>query len=503
MFLGKKSCQSALCLAALLSLFAAGATTTRAQKLEARISVTSAAPGRVHVEGSRTDATTVWSFLNAYAGAANLAGRIENLALADGVGAEVPVRQLAPGEYEAERAANSFRYDLKLDPPEFLSDAAHISWLTIERGLIMPGDLLPLHQGGATISLELPAGWTTASTETKDRNGKYEVADASQTVFFVGQNLRERRGRVGSMEVSFAAGGEWAFSDQDFTHVINGILEEYEKLLGGMPRSRSLVILTPFPRPAAGNNWSAETRGGTIVLLSGLTPSKVAALAQLHNTLAHELLHLWIPNGLTLAGEYGWFYEGFTLYQALRTGMRQGHLSFQDYLNALGRAFDGYKSARGTDQLSLVELSRRRWTGPPALVYNKGMLVAFLYDLTLMQQTGRKKSLDDAYRELFRRYGGKETREDATRAVLEILNSISGTEIFTKRYIENPVAIDLAAALLPFGLEVESVGSRTQVAVTSSPSRGQRDLLSKLGYNEQSNAATRKLHESLKKRQQK
>ena len=477
------------------------AHTAQAQTLlEARISVTSVAPGRIHVEGRRPDATKAWSFLNAYAGATNLAERIENLTLADDAGAGVAARRLAPGEYEAARAATRFSYDLRLGPPEFLSDAAHLSWLTAGHGILMPGDILPLHKGGAKLGFVVPAGWMIASAETKAADGNFDIADASQAVFFAGQYLTETGGQVGAMDVSIVTVGEWAFSRGDFRSLVADTLREYEKMLGGMPSRRALIILAPFPRPAAGSNWSAETRGKTVVLLSGLVPSKVAALAQLGNTLGHELLHLWVPNGLTLGGEYDWFYEGFTLYQAMRLGVRQGQLSFQDYLNALGRAFDGYKSARGDDRLSLVEASRRRWTGSSALVYNKGMLVAFLYDLTLRQQTGGKKSMDDIYRELFRRYGGKESAEDGSRAVISILSSNGGMESFSKRYIENPNTIDLASAISPFGLKVETFGLRTRVMVLESLSRGQRDLLNKLGYNEQANAATRKLHESLKKR---
>ena len=502
MFLRKKAGRYTLFLAMLLSVLVAGAE-TRAQTLEARIGVTSVVPGRVHVEGQRSVATKAWSFLNAYAGATNLAERIENFTLADAVGAEVPVRRLAPGEYESARAATHFRYDVRLGPPELLSDAAHVSWLATERGILLPGDILPLHTGGAKLSFALPAGWTLASTETKNRDAEPEIADASQVVFFVGENLRERRGRVGAMEFSFVTAGVWAFNDEEFTRAVGETLAEYEKLLGGVPRRRALVILSPFPGPAAGNLWSAETRGGTVLLLSGMAPSKVAALAQLGNTLAHELLHLWIPNGLGLAGEYDWFYEGFTLYQAMRVGMRQGQLSFQDYLNALGRAFDGYRMARGVGELSLIEASRRRWTGTSALVYNKGMLVAFLYDLTLRQQTAGRKSVDDAYRELFRRYGGKETGEDGSRAAIHALNSVGSMASFSQHYIESPSTIDLTSAIIPFGLQVETTGARTRVTVLESLSRSQRDLLNKLGYNNEANAATRKLHETLKKRRSK
>jgi predicted metalloprotease with PDZ domain len=219
-------------------------------------------------------------------------------------------------------------------------------------------------------------------------------------------------------------------------------------------------------------------------------PSKIAALAQLNFPLAHELFHLWIPNGLALEGDYDWFYEGFTLYQALRAGSRLNLLTFQDYLNALGRAYDAYKAARERDQLSLLDASKQRWTASPALVYNKGMLVAFLYDLTLRQQTRGKRSLDDVYRELFRLYHSSESRKDGNVAVLAALNHEGGMQELTRRYIESASVIELPAAIAPFGLQVETSGGRTSISVASSTSGAQRDLLRKFGYNEKTYGVT-------------
>jgi predicted metalloprotease with PDZ domain len=262
--------------------------------------------------------------------------------------------------------------------------------------------------------------------------------------------------------------------------------------MGGVPVRRARVFVSPFPQAAPAQSWSAETRGGTVVILSGRLPSKTFALSRLDGILAHELLHLWVPNGLSLDGEYDWFYEGFTLYEALRRGLRRNQLTFQDYLNAVGRAYDGYKAARGTNQISLIEASRRRWTLAPSFIYDKGMLVAFLYDLTLTRRTGGKNSLDDVYRTLFRRHGLKAAREDGSRAVLNALGSLGGMQDFAGRYVEGEAEIDLAAVLAPFGLRLETTGTRTRVVVSEALDKSQRDLLQKFGYNERSSPSPRR-----------
>lgn len=477
------------------------AASASARSLDVKIKVVSVNPARIRVEGRRTAGATAWSFRNVYGSAVGLAERIENLILSDENGAEVVVRKLAPGEFTAAKAATRFSYDLKLDPPAFVSDTPHVSWLTTDRGLLMPGDILPLPLTDAKVEIVLPPGWNVSTVEANNGNGMFEVTDAESAVFFIGQGLRERNGRVGTMKFTLAITGVWAFSDDEAEDSARDILKIYEEMIGGIPRQHSMLALLPPPQTAgAGNLWNAETRGSTVVLVSGRLPSKLAALAQLDGSLSHELLHLWIPNGLALDGEYDWFYEGFTNYQALRVGMRRGQLTFQDYLNALGQAFDAYKSARGAKEISLLEASKRRWANSTSLVYHKGMLVALLYDLILMRQPGGKSSLSDVYRELFRLYGKGGKREEANHSVVELLSGMTGMRDFVEHYVTGESEIILGPLIEASGLRIEPGGVRTHVGVAESLDRRQRESLRKLGYNGRPDSEARKLHEQMKRR---
>lgn len=477
--------------AALLIAMSAGGV-ARAESLKAEITVLSVAPARVRIAGERSKATRTWSFRNVYASAVNLGDRIEKLALMDASGADVSVRKIAPGEFSAASAATQFVYEMNLDAPLFEGDAAHVSWLTSERGFLMTGDLLPLAANEkeelktkATLRFLLPATWTITANAQARGDKTFEVDDAEAAIFFVGQNLREKRQRIGSMEFAYVTAGEWAFSDEDAVELATSLLKEHAGTFNGTPQSRAMLVLAPFPRQAGADRWSAETRGGTVTMLAGKSPSRTAALAQLTFPLAHELFHLWIPNGVALEGNYDWFYEGFTLYQALRAAVRLNLLTFQDYLNALSRAFDAYQTAvSGRGESSLLAASEQRWTLSPALVYNKGMLAAFLYDLNLRLKTKGKRSLDDVYRELFKSHNASQSRTNGNRAVLAALNSAGEMQELTRRYIESAGAIDLPAAIAPFGLKVETFGARTRIAVASELNGARRDLLREFGYNE-------------------
>ena len=471
-----------------------------AQALDVKIRVVPGTPARVRVEGRRAEAATAWSIRNFYGSAAGLAERVENFQLFGEDGAAVAIKKLAPGEFSAAGPASRFAYDFKLDPPAFVSDSSHVSWLTADRGLLMLADLLPVPLTTAKVELSIPEGWKVSTAEPRNSSGVFEVADAERAVFAVGRDLRERRVRAGGLTFTLATAGDWAFTEEEAADSAAEILKIHQETAGGALRQSPTVVLLPLPQPgAAGNLWSAETRGATVVLVSGRLPSKLAARAQLDGALTHELFHLWVPNGLALEGEYDWFYEGFTNYVALRAGMRRGQLTFNDYLNAIGNAYDSYVRARGQREVSLVEASRRRFAGSGALVYHKGLLVALLYDLTLMRQTGGKSSLVDVYRELFRRHARGNPPADGSNAVIQILGSTGGMRAFVERYVEGSTELALSPLIEPFGLRVEPGGARTHVGVSDSLDAAQRELLRKLGYNERPGAESRKLHERLRK----
>lgn len=461
----------------------------RAQASDVRIQVLSTSPSaRVRVEGERKGGAKLWAFRNSYAGMVGIGERIENLSVRDAQGESVALRKTAPGEYESAAEATRFSYEVKLDAPLFTTDSAYISWLTPERGFLMLGDLLPRANKDESVAIRfmLPVGWSVFSNEEKGAGGEFVVKDWENARFFAGRELRERRARAGSVDFSLVAGGDWAFTDEEVTQAAQNILKEHERTMGGPPpQPRVMLMLAPYPRPVGAERWSAEARGGNIVLLSGRQPSKVAGLAILTTPLTHELFHLWVPNALSLDGNYDWFYEGFTLYQAARASVRLGLLTFDDYLKAVGRANDIYLAASDRDKWSLPEASERRWTGATALVYNKGMLVAFLYDLYLRAESGGKRSLDNVYKELFRLYARTGVRRDANSAVVNVLAGANGEmRDFVRRYIESPATIDLKSALANYGLQLLAGGVRTHVEVAASLSREQRDLLRQLGYNE-------------------
>jgi hypothetical protein len=479
------------------------ASAVNAQQVNVTVRVFPGSPGRVVIEGN-CEPTKVWSFRNDYAGVSELGIRVEGLKLLDPTGAEIPAHKIAPGQFEAAMAAARFRYEVNLAPPARASDAARVSWLNNEHGLLMLADLLPVSQSrSATIRFSLPAFCAVYSNEKENAQGEFEVTDPGRAVFVVGTHLRSSHVNVSGMTFGFVTDGEWAFADGEALKLGADVLKMEREVFGVMPSKQGTLILLPFPQPAAVSTWSAETRGSTVTLLIGKLPSKMAALSQLSVPLTHELFHLWVPNALALAGDYDWFYEGFTVYQAARTAVRLGLLTFQEFLNAIARAYDAYALAIDHDRWSLVEASKRRWTAGAPAVYSKSMVVAFLYDLKLRNQSHGKHSLDDAYRKMFQDYHSSDAGSnrvaagqgtDGNDAAANALASDSGTQGFVRQFIRDAVTISLASELAQFGVRVETFGLRTRLTVSEQLSKPQRDLLRELGYNDSARSSTQKKH---------
>ncbi|MFZ0061931.1 MAG: hypothetical protein WAL47_07820 [Pyrinomonadaceae bacterium] len=463
------------------AFLAVPAATTQAQVSSVRISVLSLSPAKVAVE-LEGPGYSDWSFRNTYTSVVGLADRIENFQGQESQGRNVLVRKLAPGQFRFAEKVMRVSYEVLLTPPTNLGNLSHASWLNKEHGLLMLGDLLPDSAVGETPTLnldfELPTGWTTASS--RDAVGeRYTVSHPEQAVFLVGTSLHSKTTRVGTAEIKIVTVGDWPFGDNTLSKIVAKIVDEYARVLRHPPPAKVGLLLLPFSGAVGPERWSAETRGQNVVLLMGKQAKSGAVLARLKVVLAHELFHLWIPNSLKLKGDYDWFFEGFTLYQALLTGLRLHYITFDEYLETLSRVYDSYRSSIERDKLSLLDASERRWTAAASLVYDKGALVALIYDLMLRRNSAGRETLTDVYPELLQ--AGQGSRQDANELLIGLLNKRAPMERFGEKFVEGKTEIDLASILAPFGLEV-ATGSSSRIQVSKNVDKEQKRLLKTLGY---------------------
>ena len=463
----------------------------QAQDVEAKVKVL---PAKVQIEGkfateSQFSANKNWSFPDSYADAENLGARISNLNLLDAEGKTVSVKKFTDGEYVADRAAKSFNYEVKTEIPEKITSTAHISWLNDNYGLLMLGDLFPqwqtseLQKISAKITFELPFGWKVIGNENKSGEYSFSINDLDNAVFLVGKGWREKRAWIGKNELNFAILGEWNFSDDEANQIASEILHEHQRTFGEPSTPKSQIFLLPFPKGDYVLNWRAETRGATVTVISGVMPFKQQSLQRLHEQLRHELFHFWLPNNLVLTGNYDWFYEGFTIYQALRTGIELNYIRFDDYLYTVGET-NNVANAFERNELTLLEISNNRWRGSTSLLYNKGFMVAFLCDLAIIKASKGKRNIGEVFRTVWKKYKVGKQSEDGNTAILNILKTYPELQDILTKYVEGKSSIQIQNEVEPFGLEVKTKGFGIELKVAEKSSGKQQDLLDKLGYNQ-------------------
>jgi len=455
----------------------------RAQSSRVEIKIVSVAPARVSVDLELRAATTVVSFRNAYAGVLGLGNRIERLE-ASVDGQSIPIKALGPGEYQSEVKVSRLRYEVNLAEPVQPAQMSHVSWLNKDHGLLMLADLIPRAAGNDAmrVRVEVPAGWS-AGANIAGEHSQYNTSNPDKAVLMVGRLLRKKTRRMEEKTFSLISSGEWPFSDDDALKIAEKIVGEYSKVTGYALKSDAVVMLVPFAGKSGPEQWTAETRGNAVVLLLGNQASRKRVLAKLGIVLSHEIFHLWVPNALRLVGDYDWFFEGFTLYQALRMALHLKLISFDTYLETIARVYDSHVSSREVDRLSLIEASERRWTTASSLVYDKGMLAAFVYDLTIRNATDCERSLDDVYRQLFRLHATGQGHANET--IINLLNGTARLDSFGRDYVESTGRASLQTVLFTYGLQLRSGGAKsraTKLELASDLNELQRKALRCIGY---------------------
>jgi predicted metalloprotease with PDZ domain len=439
-----------------------------------RVTISLAKPGEIKVEADLSTPVSSWSFRNAYAGVLGIAERIQDFRAFDAV-----VQKAAVGEYRSDRKASRISYTVKLPKPT-LADVSHFTWIVEDRGFLMLADLIPLEFDSLSAEFVLPEGWTVQSPFPRNANGQYEVAEPEKAVFCVGRALRKSSTTVDGMPLEVVLSGKWSFKERDALEPATRVMKRYLALTGFRLRDRSIIMIAPLPIGDRKTGWKAETRGSTVVLLINPDAEVRRWKPQFTVIFAHEILHLWVPNSLKLDGDYDWFFEGFTLYTALRTSLELRAIDFKEYLNTLGRVYDSYRA--NPDTFSLIEESERRWASTGSQVYLKGMLVAFLYDLMIRKETAGQRSLAESYRDLF---GGQLTDgADGNEAIISVLGSTTGSRSFIKAYVENSTAVELNQVLPAYGMSVLFTGKGSQLRVGGDLNQDQKHLLRSLGHRD-------------------
>jgi len=474
-----------------------------AQDLDVNIKFDAAKPEIVSIEGQRKTVVEKpsrnLSFLTSTADQEVSGERLSNLRLFDSKGTSVAYKRFMPGEYVAEGDFVGWSYQVDLTPPKNERLMSRVSWMMKAAGALFFDDLLPKFDNrenirSAKVVFNLPRTtvgpqWEVRTQGRWMQENTFFVENITTSTFYVGisfyvKSILYPRGShepPNLWSIDLFSLGEFQFEQDQVLDIAWEIYRDYQKRFGEVWIPAQIAIVK-FPNKVPLDTWEAETRGRSITIISADSSSKSQSLQQLHEQLRHEMFHLWIPNGINLTGNYDWFYEGFALYQSLKTGVAVNRIRFDDYLDTLSRAYD--LDRRLTTKLSLIDVSKNRWSGDNnTKVYARGMLVAFLCDLALLERSKGKRSVEDLLRKLYQEHRPPAAEADANTTVLALLRSSGELGPIVDQNITGSESIEWTNLLRIAGLEAQSTDPATKLAVPAKPSGQQKNLLDKLGYN--------------------
>lgn len=203
---------------------------------------------------------------------------------------------------------------------------------------------------------------------------------------------------------------------------------------------------------------------------------------------AHEYFHVWNvkrirPEALgpfdyraEVLTPHLWVAEGLTNYYEHRLGLDAGLVSPGRYLNILAWYLADWEQTPGKDVQSLEDSSRCAWIklyrptentrNSQVSYYSVGALVGLVLDLEIRLRTAGERSLDDAFRSLWRLHLSRPERgfsDDELRAALAEAAGESLAEVLDE-CVRQPGAMDVVGRLEAAGLTVERLPREEQPA---------------------------------------
>lgn len=238
--------------------------------------------------------------------------------------------------------------------------------------------------------------------------------------------------------------------------------------------------------------------------------------------IAHEYFHLWNVKRIRpvelgpfdydkeVYTEMLWIAEGITSYYDDFTLFKTGYYSQEEYLKIIASQINRYENTPGKAIMSLNQSSILAWiksymskensANTEVSYYNKGMIVATLLNLTLLEKTKGKKNLDDVMRRLYDNY--KKTKAGFTfDQFLAICNDVAGSDLspFFSTYLNSTSPFNYISIFSSFSIALndENAEKTTAYSGASSKTENGKTIITSIRSNSPAEAAGLSVNDEL------
>jgi predicted metalloprotease with PDZ domain len=334
------------------------------------------------------------------------------------------------------------------------------------------------------VDVKLPAGWRTSVSALPGSANHFRASDFDRLVdapIFAGSPDVRRFEVDGKEHLLVIDGADGLWDGARAAADLEKIVREERRFWGALPYDRYVFfdLLTGVP-------GGLEHADSQVVMASRFDQRRPDLYLDWLRLAAHELFHAWNVKRMRPAGLWPydfereqptpdlWFVEGVTAYFDGLIVRRAGLASDDDELRFLSRRIEDLQRAPGRRVTSLAQASYDAWIkyyrpdentdNSTVSYYAKGAALGFLLDARIRAASGGRRSLDDAMRAAWARFG--EARRPYTpaelRAVLEEAAPMGG---FLAEAVDGTGELDYGPALRWLGLRFAPADARSQAGL--------------------------------------
>jgi hypothetical protein len=299
-----------------------------------------------------------------------------------------------------------------------------------------------------TLKIVLPFDWKHAETAMESKNEMFIGPDYDALVDapIACGNFDIAKFDLVGIPHKIVMVGEGNYDLIKFYQDVKKICEEATHIFGSHPCKQYIHFIQNV---ASGGGGLEHANSQTSQMIRTEYQNPVA-YKHLLALVGHEYFHLWNvkrlrPEGLgpfdydkEVYTDLLWFSEGFTSYFDDLMALRAGFYTQEEYFEILGNAISQNENLPGARLNSIAESSFNAWVktylnnentaNTQVSYYSKGMLVAWLTDMTIRDITKGKKSLDDFMKAMYDQFYLKKERGFVYADVLEMLEKISNKD---------------------------------------------------------------------------
>ena len=227
---------------------------------------------------------------------------------------------------------------------------------------------------------------------------------------FIGGDYRIREFKHLNKSVYFAIRGNWLkdYQDEKIFEALRKTIKTQREFWNDNNFDFYTVIMTPTTTQTDSSFKGQTSKGSNIkngfLIQSSNNPfNSFNVIKYMFN---HEMMHDWIGGKIKMKNEElnYWFSEGFTDYYTYKNRLRNGDLSFQEWISSFNKNIlkPYWKNPEKNKANYAIKDDFWKNRNIERIPYQRGAVFAFWLDNQILKKSNYKKSLDDLIREILK-----------------------------------------------------------------------------------------------------